>query len=118
MIKLIVKANLSEGEAKDYNYEFDQPVVTIGRLKENDIPLPVSTISGFHAQIVKDGDNHYLVDRGSINGTYLNGVRLVPGISVGVASGPEQGETLEILQRWADEALYRAKRAGKGRVSL
>jgi len=46
------------------------------------------------------------------------GIRLTPGISVGVACGPEHGESLESLQRWADEALYRAKRAGKGRVSL
>ena len=54
MIKLIVKANTPEGEAKEYNYEFDQPVVTLGRLKENDISLPVSTVSGFHAQLLKE----------------------------------------------------------------
>ena len=79
MIKLVVKAQLTEGGTKDYSYEFEQPVVTIGRLKENDIQLPSSTVSGYHAQIVKDGDNYYLVDRGSINGSYLNDQRLVPG---------------------------------------
>jgi len=46
-----------------------------------------------------------------------DGIRLRPGISIGVAVGPEQGHTLEALQRVADEALYRAKRTGKGRVS-
>ncbi len=79
MIKLVVKAQLTEGGTKDYSYEFDQPLITIGRLKENDIQLPLSTVSGYHAQIVKEGDNYYLVDRGSINGTYLNGQRLVAG---------------------------------------
>jgi pSer/pThr/pTyr-binding forkhead associated (FHA) protein len=79
MIKVVVKAQLTEGGTKDYSYEFDQPVVTIGRLKENDIQLPSSTVSGYHGQIVKEGENYYLVDRGSINGSYLNGQRLVPG---------------------------------------
>jgi len=46
------------------------------------------------------------------------GIVLEPGISIGAASGPEQGKTLEALYEKADEALYRAKRAGKGRVSL
>jgi pSer/pThr/pTyr-binding forkhead associated (FHA) protein len=79
MVKLVVKAPLNENETKNFNYDFDQPVITIGRLKDNDIPLPLSTISGFHAQILKEGENHYLLDRGSINGTYLNGQRLVAG---------------------------------------
>jgi pSer/pThr/pTyr-binding forkhead associated (FHA) protein len=78
MIKVIVKAQTETG-VKEYNYEFDQPVVTIGRLKENDIPLPLSTVSGYHAQIEKEGDNCYLTDRGSINGTFLNDERLESG---------------------------------------
>lgn len=78
MIKLIVKAQTEEG-TKEFNYEFDQPVVTIGRLKDNDIQLPVSTVSGFHAQILKEGSDYYLIDRGSINATYLNGQRLIGG---------------------------------------
>ncbi len=46
------------------------------------------------------------------------GVRLEPGISIGVVGGPRGDDSLELLQRWADEALYRAKRAGRGRVSI
>jgi two-component system cell cycle response regulator len=46
-----------------------------------------------------------------------DGIRVQPGMSIGIAVGPEQGADLETLQRRADEALYRAKRAGKGRVS-
>jgi pSer/pThr/pTyr-binding forkhead associated (FHA) protein len=79
MVNLIVKAPVSESERKDFKYDFDQPVITIGRLKENDLPLPLSTISGFHAQILKEGENYYLLDRGSINGTFLNNQRLVAG---------------------------------------
>ena len=79
MIKLTLKAQSGESEFKTYNYEFDQPVVTLGRLRENDIQLPQSTVSGFHAQILKENENYYLVDRGSINGTFLNNQRLLAG---------------------------------------
>jgi len=79
MMKLIVKAKVNEGDSeKEYTYQFDQPVVTIGRLKENDIQLPLSTVSGYHAQVLQESPNYYLVDRGSINGTYLNGQRIPP----------------------------------------
>jgi diguanylate cyclase (GGDEF)-like protein len=46
------------------------------------------------------------------------GVRLRPGISVGVAAFPESAGDGESLLKRADEALYRAKRGGKNRVSV
>lgn len=46
-----------------------------------------------------------------------DGVPLSPGISVGVASLPESATDANTLFRLADEALYRAKHAGKNRVS-
>jgi diguanylate cyclase (GGDEF)-like protein len=45
-----------------------------------------------------------------------DGVVLRPGISIGVAAFPESAEDAEALFRAADEALYRAKQAGKGCV--
>jgi diguanylate cyclase (GGDEF)-like protein len=46
------------------------------------------------------------------------GVPLRPGISIGVAAFPENSESAEGLFQKADEALYRAKRAGKNQVSI
>jgi diguanylate cyclase (GGDEF)-like protein len=45
------------------------------------------------------------------------GARVYPTISLGVATYPEDGETRATLTRAADEAMYRAKRAGGNTVS-
>jgi len=44
------------------------------------------------------------------------GIPLRPGISIGVATSPDDAPDATALFRKADEALYRAKRAGKNRV--
>jgi diguanylate cyclase (GGDEF)-like protein len=46
------------------------------------------------------------------------GIPLRPGISIGAAAFPESAGDAESLFQRADEALYRAKRAGKNQVSL
>ncbi len=44
-------------------------------------------------------------------------VVLAPGISIGASSFPEHAPNADALFHAADEAMYRAKRAGKNRVS-
>ena len=45
------------------------------------------------------------------------GITVNPTISIGFASFPNDGELMEELTRKADDALYRAKAAGRNRVS-
>ena len=45
------------------------------------------------------------------------GVELSPGISIGAAAFPAQAKSAKALFRAADGAMYRAKKAGKNRVS-
>ena len=51
----------------------------IGRNGENDLVLHSSAVSREHAAVARRDGRWYLEDRGSFNGTYLNGTRLVPG---------------------------------------
>lgn len=47
--------------------------VTLGRLPLNTIQIIDRTLSGFHAEFVLEEDHYRLHDRGSTNGTYVNG---------------------------------------------
>jgi diguanylate cyclase (GGDEF)-like protein len=46
------------------------------------------------------------------------GIVLSPGISIGAAAFPESATDAQTLFQRADDALYRAKRAGKNQVCL
>jgi hypothetical protein len=50
--------------------------MTIGRRPESDIFLDDVTVSRDHALIVKRGDEFFLDDLGSLNGTYVNRRRI------------------------------------------
>lgn len=53
--------------------------VTIGRDASSDLQLPSPAVSREHARLtVRDG-RWYVEDRGSFNGTFLNGTRVQPG---------------------------------------
>ena len=49
---------------------------TIGRHDTNDIPIPEQTVTGKHAKILFENGTLTLVDLGSTNGTFVNGVRI------------------------------------------
>jgi|GEM_PF-5873069 len=49
----------------------------VGRAHENDLILHSDSLSRFHAQINKRGNQFTITDRGSLNGVFLNGTRIV-----------------------------------------
>ncbi|HVV88517.1 MAG TPA: FHA domain-containing protein, partial [Kofleriaceae bacterium] len=65
---------------------------TIGKAPGSDLDLSYDSFaSGNHAMVTYDGGGWQLVDRGSTNGTFVNGnrvqtVRLDPGITVRLGS--------------------------------
>jgi pSer/pThr/pTyr-binding forkhead associated (FHA) protein len=74
------------------NTAFELPpnlvVIRIGKPNDQSLPdIDVSSlpdaeiVSRSHAQIKVDGSNYYIEDLGSSNGTFLNGIKLEPGIT-------------------------------------
>ena len=56
--------------------ELNKTRLTIGRDPGNDVLLEVDGVSGFHAEIDKEGDDFYLLDLKSTNGTFVNGRKI------------------------------------------
>lgn len=56
--------------------ELDSDLVTIGRHPESMVVLPSSSVSSHHATIKRRGDDYYVQDLGTTNGTKLNGAEV------------------------------------------
>jgi pSer/pThr/pTyr-binding forkhead associated (FHA) protein len=50
--------------------------LSIGRLPDNDIVIDNDAVSGKHARIVSNGDEYYVEDLNSTNGTFVNNKRI------------------------------------------
>ncbi len=66
---------LPDGTVQDLDAE-----VTVGRAAENDVVVEKGGVSRRHARLTKTEGRWYVEDRGSLYGTYLNGVRLQPRV--------------------------------------
>ncbi len=62
------------------NIILGKPIMKIGRAENNDIVIPVKTVSGSHAIIEYKKGLFYLEDLNSSNKTFLNGQEIKPGI--------------------------------------
>lgn len=85
-VRLLVRsrpASSAAGSGDDneerFTFEFDQPLVVIGRAAGTDVQLPHQAVSLKHATLRPHGAAHAIQDEGSTNGTLVNGVRLAPG---------------------------------------
>lgn len=54
----------------------EECALTIGRHGENDIVLRDSSVSRHHACFIKEGENLIVTDKGSKNGTIVNGLKV------------------------------------------
>lgn len=64
------------GTENAWSHECAEAAITIGRHASNTIQLPASGVSRRHAKIISEGENLYLIDLESGNGTSLNGTHL------------------------------------------
>ncbi len=54
----------------------DDDLTRLGRATDAEISLDDITVSRWHAEIRRDGDNYRVRDAGSLNGTYVNNERI------------------------------------------
>lgn len=70
------KLTLVNGEGAGKEFVLSRPLLQIGTKKENDIALKDETMSRVHFEIHQTKDGYLLRDAGSLNGTFINGVRV------------------------------------------
>jgi pSer/pThr/pTyr-binding forkhead associated (FHA) protein len=68
----------SPAPSPDVSWEFAQPRVVLGRSGAADVLLPHPSVSTRHATIEAEGVRYAITDHGSLNGTWVNGQRIVP----------------------------------------
>ncbi|MBN2361741.1 MAG: FHA domain-containing protein [Deltaproteobacteria bacterium] len=71
-LRLNVRMEIPGKEAREFLYEFDQDVVTLGRDSHNDIQIPLTTVSRQHARIVQENGEYFIEDLRSTHGTLHN----------------------------------------------
>ena len=63
----------------------------IGRAEDNILTIDRRTVSRYHAIITASGGRWYIEDRGSVNGTSINGARIQPGARLPLRHGDRIG---------------------------
>ena len=72
----LIEMDQVEGTAGRRMHDLGDQVVTVGRGQESDIFLDDVTVSRRHAEIVQGDAGYRIRDVGSLNGTYVNRVRV------------------------------------------
>lgn len=74
----MIKAFVSHNDEQIKTYEFDKPLITIGRLPQNDITINSMAISRMHLKIYYDWAKqaYFANDLNSLNGTFIDGERI------------------------------------------
>lgn len=76
-IRLTIRAIHPDGTTAESRLELDQARIALGRALSSDVLLPHASVASHHATLQVRGAGYALVDEGGINGTFVDGVKLV-----------------------------------------
>jgi pSer/pThr/pTyr-binding forkhead associated (FHA) protein len=77
-VQLYVRVEVEGKPPREFNYDFQQDVISFGRDPENDIQVPLTTVSREHARIFHEHGDYFLEDLNSTHGTKHNDRKLGP----------------------------------------
>lgn len=80
-VRFVVHTAEGKPLAEELTFGFEQARISIGRGLAADVRIPHLTVSDLHAEVQLLGDSYAIEDRGSTNGTLVNGARLLLGRS-------------------------------------
>ncbi|MGD8793741.1 MAG: FHA domain-containing protein [Anaerolineae bacterium] len=92
---------LQEGPGAGYSYPLDpaaRQVLSVGRSSQCDVPLKDNRASRHHGDIRWNGHRWEVVDRGSTNGTYVNGVQVHKPYELRLGDRITVGDTTMVIR--------------------
>lgn len=73
-----IRVHLSEDNQT--THELGEETTTIGRVEDNTIQIEDGSVSSHHAEIAFEGGKYHLHDKGSTNGTFVNGALVTEAV--------------------------------------
>lgn len=70
------RIQLTTPEGATHEFELTAPTMRVGRAEDNDLVVPDGSVSSYHGEISLTGSGIHVVDRGSTNGTHVDGQRV------------------------------------------
>jgi DNA-binding winged helix-turn-helix (wHTH) protein len=94
---------------KDISLPLSEGENIVGRHPESDVWIDASSVSRVHADIVIAGGGATVEDRGSTNGTFVNGARISARHSLIDGTAVTFGSERAVFRVWSDEAAPRTE---------
>ena len=111
-----ITLRIQKGALAGSTLQFDQPVVTIGRQQQSDLRFDAQRdldVSALHAELRESDGRWTIVDRGSTNGTFVNGTRITAPSALhdgDIVAFGQKGPVIEVRATTGDAATGGAKR--------
>lgn len=86
-VRFAVRSAWNVDATVEVEYQFDQSRVVIGRASTCDIWLPHAAVGRLHLTVQVKDVGYVVMDEGSTNGTFINGVRIPPKRPKRIKSG-------------------------------